>query len=153
MRIRPATVSDAASIAALVRAHETVLVEDECSASPFWESMSELAHAQNLASVRFRYWVAESEHLLLGFIAFRDETHLFNLFVSPGHQRQGVARKLWQFALPLTTGSTTGRTVTVNASLNAVPAYRALGFTPAGEVTRHHGIAFLPMRWQTPNAD
>jgi len=70
MRIRPATVSDAASMAALVRADETVLVEDEGSASPFWESMSELAHAQNLASVRFRYWVAESEHLLLGFIAF-----------------------------------------------------------------------------------
>ena len=152
MQIRRATVSDAASIAALVRASEAVLIEDEGSSAPFWESMSERSHAENLASERFRYWVAESENSLLGFIAFRDGSHLFNLFVSTEHQRAGVGRTLWQFALSHSSSLNNEQGITVNASINAVPVYLALGFIQVGDVIRKHGIAFMPMRWQAQNA-
>jgi GNAT superfamily N-acetyltransferase len=81
-----------------------------------------------LASERFRYWVAESESSLLGFIALRDGSHLFDLFVSPENQRSGVGRALWQFALAHASSPIAERDITVNASLNAVPVYLAFGF-------------------------
>ena len=76
MNIRPGAISDAGSIAALVRDFEPLLVEDAATSAPFWESMSEVAHAQNLGSERFRYVVAESDGQLIGFIAMRDDFHL-----------------------------------------------------------------------------
>jgi GNAT superfamily N-acetyltransferase len=152
MQIRAATVSDASSFAALVRASEAAIIEEQAAAAPFWESMSEQAHAQNLASARYRYWVAESEGSLRGFVAMRDESHLFSLFVGPEHQRKGLGRQLWQFALSCTPSHIQARGLTVNASLNAVGMYPALGFLEVGEVIRQHGIAFRPMLWQPPNA-
>jgi GNAT superfamily N-acetyltransferase len=150
MNIRPANASDAGAIAALVREFESVLVEDPDAAAPFWESMSEHAHAQNLASERFRYKVAESGGELLGFIAMRDGFHLFNLFVRRSRQRQGIARALWHSALRDVPRAPAGRGITVNASLDAVPVYRAFGFREVGAVVRTQGIAFVPMRWSLP---
>ncbi|MFM8536121.1 MAG: GNAT family N-acetyltransferase [Acidimicrobiia bacterium] len=146
------TVSDAASVAALVRASEAVLIEDEGSAAPFWESMSERSHAENLASKCFRYRIAVSESSLLGFIAFRVLSHLFNIFLSPEHQRTGVGRALWQCALAHASSPIAEQDITVNAGLNAVPVYLAFGFIQVGDVIRQHGIAFVPMPWQAPNA-
>jgi len=147
MNIRSATPSDATEIAALIRSHESVVVVDPSAAAPFWESMSESAHAMNLASDRYRYFVADSEGVLVGYIAMRDATHLFNLFVSRPWQRRGVGRALWQHVLDVHLSVLPRRIVTVNVSVNALPAYRALGFSEAGEEVRVHGLAFVPMRW------
>jgi GNAT superfamily N-acetyltransferase len=152
MQIRPATVDDAADVAALVRASESAVIDDPAGAAPFWEVMSASAHAGYLASSRYRYWVAESQGVMQGYIAMRDVSHLFNLFVAPAHQRTGVGRALWQHALAQTPAPAKALGITVNASLNAVPAYRALGFAPVGEVVRQHGLAFVPMRWTAPGA-
>ena len=151
MNIRPGTTSDAGSIAALVREFEPLLVEDPSAAAPFWESMSEGVHAQNLGSERFRYLVAESGGELLGFIATRDELHLFNLFVSPHRQRQGIGRALWTSVLRQLPIVPAGRCITVNASPNAVAVYRAFGFLEVGSVVRTHGIAFVPMQRCEPS--
>ena len=82
----------------------------------------------------------------LGFIALRDTSHVFHLFVAKEHQRKGVARLLWKEAREraLKTGAPTH--FTVNSSLGAVAVYRAFDFEPTGEVTSVHGISFLPMR-------
>ena len=149
MNIRPGAISDAGSIANLVRGFESLLVEDAGTSAPFWESMSEAAHAQNLGSKRFHYFVAESDGQLLGYIAMRDDFHLFNVFVSLHHQRRGIARALWNTALQQLPNLPADRPMTVNASLNAVAVYRAFGFVEAGSVVRAHGIAFLPMQRDT----
>lgn len=146
MNIRPAVPEDADEISKLVRAFETLLVEDAAAAAPFWESMSARAHRENIGSARFAYHVAEAGGEIAGFIAMRDQTHLFNLFVSPSHQGRGVARRLWEHAARSVPPHAKGRPFTVNASLHAVPVYEALGFQKAGDVMRLHGLAFLPMK-------
>ena len=147
MNIRRAAPSDASSIAALVRGFEAVPVEDPRAVASFWDSMSERAHAANIASDRFVYYIAETDKRFRGFIAMRDDTHLFNLFVERPSQGLGVARALLQHAVRQLPSHARTASITVNASLNAVPAYEAFGVRAVGEIVRQHGIAFLPMRW------
>ncbi|MFN0127976.1 MAG: GNAT family N-acetyltransferase [Verrucomicrobiales bacterium] len=143
--IRPALPADAPRLAELVRGLAALIVEDPAGAAPFWESVSQRAHEQNIVSERFRYYVAESDGTVVGFIAMRDATHLFNLFVESASQGHGIGRALWRHAAERIPTHARTRKVTVNASLNAVPIYQALGFKPAGVVVRQHGLAFVPM--------
>lgn len=144
MNISPAVAADAPAIAVLVRQYESLLVVDPEHAAPFWESMSEQAHRANLASPRFAYFAARVEERLVGYLAMRDGTHLFNLFVQPSWLRRGIATALWKLALQRVPAAGTAG-ITVNASLNAVPVYLALGFKEVGAKGQQHGIAFVPM--------
>lgn len=145
MNIRPGVTADAGPIAALIRQYESTLVsEPECSA-PFWESMSEAAHASNLASPRFVYLLAEIDAEMVGFIAMRDGSRLFNLFVQLSKLRLGIARALWLHALNHVSRLSGVGEVTVNASVNAVPVYRAFGFKEVGPAIQQHGVKFVPM--------
>lgn len=146
MHIRPASTSDAPVIAALVRMNEHAIVRQPELAGPFWEGMSGPSHEANIRSGRFAYFVAEIDGSAIGFIAMRDGTHLFNLFVHPEWFRRGVASALWAHVLDGTVPPTTAF-VTVNASLNAVPVYEALGFERVGEDVSHNGVDFMPMRF------
>lgn len=47
----------------------------------------------------YRYHVAEMDAKLVGVIGIRDNVHLYHLFVAERYQRQGLAKKLWQFAM------------------------------------------------------
>jgi predicted GNAT family N-acyltransferase len=104
------------------------------------------AEREYLASARYRYLLAYSGSQLAGFIAIRDGSHLFRLFVERAHQRRGIARLLWERALRELCAPDSERAFTVNSSLSAVPVYQAFGFAPAGSLQSEHGISFLPMR-------
>jgi len=108
--------------------------------------VSAQAEREYLTSPRYRYLLAYAGPQLAGFLAIRDGSHLFHLFVERAYQRQGVARALWERALHDLGPSGSRRAFTVNSSLAAVPVYRALGFFPAGSIKSEHGISFLPMR-------
>lgn len=108
--------------------------------------MSLQAEREYLASERYRYVVAYSDSQLVGFIAIRDGSHLFHLFVERAHQRQGLARRLWEQALEKLCAPNSDGVFTVNSSISAVPVYQAFGFVPVGSVQTMHGISFLPMR-------
>ncbi|KEF41668.1 MAG: hypothetical protein ER33_10370 [Cyanobium sp. CACIAM 14] len=150
MRIRPAHAWDAGAIAALVHSCGSVLVVDPAAAAPFWAAMAAPAHAANMATSRFRYGVAEADGELVGFVSIRDGSHLFHLFVASPHQGRGIGRALWHHALQELSAARGGGTITVNASLNAVGFYRALGFRQEGEPARVNGVAFVPMLWLPP---
>lgn len=144
MKLRPGVPDDADAIAALVGSFQPELTDspDGAGAEAYLASVTSEAERGYLASDRYRYVVAEGDDgTLIGFIALRDQTHLFHLFVARAHQRAGIARRLWQEAR-----ATAPRRFTVNSSLRAVPAYRAFGFEPAGDVVSVHGISFQPMR-------
>lgn len=147
MTIRPGTADDAEAIAALIASFQRELTDDPegAGAEPFLASVSCAAEQGYLASERYAYWVAEEGAEMLGFIAMRDTHHLFHLFVARPHQRRGVAARLWAQAQAHAQGNGAAGRYTVNASLAAVPVYRAFGFEPAGEVVSVHGISFLPM--------
>lgn len=151
MNLRPGTTNDAAALADLIASfrHELADHPDGAGAEKFFESVSAQAERSYLASERYRYVVAEREGVLLGFIALRDGSHVFHLFVARQYQRTGVADCLWQEARAHALRSNVGGEFTVNASLRAVPVYRAFGFVAAGEMASAHGISFLPMRLST----
>ena len=148
MKLRPGTAADADAIAGLIASFQRELTDhpDGSGADQYLASVSSQAERAYLESDRYSYIVAEHEGTLLGFIALRDGSHVFHLFVARQHQRMGVARRLWQEAKARVLKAETPRQFTVNSSLLAVPVYRAFGFEPAGEVVSVHGISFLPMR-------
>jgi len=148
MEFRAGSPADAEAIAGLIASFQSELTDDPsgAGAEEFLASVSVQAEREYLASERYRYLLAYSDSQLSGFIAIRDGSHLFHLFVARSHQRQGIARRLWEQALQQLCVPGSDGSFTVNSSLSAVPVYQALGFVPAGSIQRMHGISFLPMR-------
>jgi GNAT superfamily N-acetyltransferase len=148
MKLRSGTTADAESIASLIASFQreiTIHPEGE-GAEHYFASVSPRAERDYLASSRYSFLVAEDEGVLLGFIALRDVSHVFHMFVAREHQRKGVASRLWHEAKAqaLRTGAPTH--FTVNSSLGAVAVYRSFGFESTGEVASIHGISYVPMR-------
>lgn len=148
MKIRLAQVQDSSAIQQLIAALSAnfFIYPDQREAEPFLASVSLAAVQGYLADTRYRYWLAEdAAGQVVGFIAVRDQTHLFHLFVADSHQRQGLASQLWQIALDYLLESSATTALTVNASLNAVEVYQRWGFQASATIQSMHGIRFLPM--------
>jgi GNAT superfamily N-acetyltransferase len=148
MKFRAGSPADAEAIAGLITSFQDELTDDPsgAGAEEYFASVSVQAERDYLASERYRYLLAYSDSQLAGFIAIRDSSHLFHLFVERSHQRQGIARRLWERALRQLCAPGSDGNLTVNSSLSAVPVYQAFGFVPAGSIQKMHGISFLPMR-------
>ena len=152
MKFRPGSPADAEAIADLIASFQSELTDDPSGigAEEFFASVSVQAEREYLTSERYRYLLAYSDSQLAGFIAIRDGSHLFHLFVERSYQRQGIARRLWERALEELCAPGNDGGFTVNSSLSAVPVYQAFGFVPAGSIKSMRGISFLPMRRPTP---
>jgi GNAT superfamily N-acetyltransferase len=148
VNLRPGHVTDAAEIAALVASFQPELTIDPSGAGAehFLVSVSEQAERQYLESPRYSFIVAEENGAVAGFIAIRDNTHLFHLFVARPFHRTGLARRLWQEAREEARQRGNPGEFTVNSSLNAIAVYQSFGFMPSAPVTTEHGISFQPMR-------
>lgn len=148
MILRAGVATDAAAIARLIASFRRDITNhpDGEGAEQYFASVSEQAEREYLGSSRYAYLVAEDDLGLIGFIALRDVTHLFHMFVAREHQRKGVARLLWHEARSQALLHPSTRRFTVNSSLMAVPVYRTFGFKASGEVQSVHGISFLPMQ-------
>ena len=91
-------------------------------------------------------WVAARGSKTVGLIEMRENRHIALLFVDAACQRQGIAGELIRRAVAECRERDPGLdTITVNASPNAVAAYRKLGFQPTGEEQTVNGIRFTPM--------
>jgi len=148
MELRLGSPSDATAIARLIASFQSELTDDPSGAGAenYIASVSVEAEQNYLGSERYRYLVALVGEELAGFIAIRDNSHLFHLFVARSHQRSGLARRLWEQARHEAQLQGNPGNFTVNSSLGAVPIYKAFGFVPDGSVTSVDGISFLPMR-------
>ena len=144
INFRAALPADAENISALIMSFQPQLTiePDGRGAEQFCASIRPDAERGYIESERYQYLVAEVGDALAGVIAIFDKTHLFHLFVARTHQRQGLARELWNRVRQPEVR------YTVNASLAAVPTYERLGFIATSEPQHKHGIAFLPMRWE-----
>ena len=153
MNIRSASPADARSLAELIASFQPSLTLDPSGvgAEQYLASVSETAERQYLESPRYTYFVAEHESEVVGFIAMRDRTHLFHLFVAAEHQGQGIAGSLWRQAREHALRAGGSNVFTVNSSLNAVVVYERFGFVPSGAQVQAHGIVFLPMRLALEN--
>ena len=132
-------------MAGLVQALAPALLVRPEAAAPFHASITPAAFTERLASPRFGYALARADGALVGLVGMRDGTHLHHLFVAAAFQRQGLGRRLWDHARAYLAA---GRgPLTVNASRNAVTAYRRWGFEATGPEVQQHGVAFTPMAW------
>jgi len=97
MEFRAGSPADAEAIAGLIASFQSDLTDDPsgAGAEEYLASVSVEAEREYLASERYQYLLAYSNSRLAGFIAIRDGSHLFHLFVERSHQGQGVARRLW----------------------------------------------------------
>lgn len=151
-RLRAGSLADATACAALIAAFQRDLTDDPDGrgAEGYLASVSAEAERGYLASPRYAYLLAfggaAPDAPLQGFIAIRDRSHLFHLFVDRAAQGRGLASRLWRKALADARARGGDGAMTVNSSLAAVPVYRAFGFAETSPVTRQHGIAFQPMR-------
>jgi GNAT superfamily N-acetyltransferase len=149
MRIRPATIDDAAAISALILGVSrffTVHPDGE-GAEEFLAGVSPEAIAGYLASPAYAYRVAEEEDgALAGVVAIRDNAHLYHLFVASAHHGRGLSRRLWDEAREAALRTGNPGEFTVNSSLYAIPVYERFGFQPTGPRVDTQGIAFVPMK-------
>lgn len=153
MHIRTGTPEDASALAGLISSFQALLTLDPsgAGAEQYLASVSEEAERQYLHSHRYNYFVSEVQGDIAGFIAMRDSTHLFHLFVANKHQGQGLARALWSHARERATSDRGACEFTVNSSLNAVVVYERFGFVRSGVQVQTHGIAFVPMKLTVTN--
>jgi GNAT superfamily N-acetyltransferase len=91
------------------------------------------------------YHVAQAGAELAGFIAMRERSHLFHLFVDQRWQRQGVARRLWEVAQAKSLEGGPLPAFTVNSSNYALPVYEAFGFVRSAPMQCVKGLYFNPM--------
>ena len=148
MKLRSGKATDAESLALLIASfqREITVHPDGIGAERYLASVSRDAMRDYLESSRYSYIVAECEEALLGFMALRDGSHVFHMFVAKDQQRKGVATRLWQEIKAQALSSGAPSRFTVNSSLGALQVYRAFGFEPTGEVASMNGISFVPMR-------
>ena len=100
MRIRSGISADAKAVASLIASFQPILTLEPsgAGAEQYLASVSEESERQYLESPRYAYLVAELDGQVAGFVAMRDNSHLFHLFVAAAHQRIGIARALWEQA-------------------------------------------------------
>src|SRR5437867_13209138 len=133
MEFRAGSPPDADAIARLIASFQSELTDDPsgAGAEAYLASVSAQAEREYLTSQRYRYLLAYAGPQLAGFIAIRDGSHLFHLFVERAHQRQGLARALWVRALHELGPPDRQGISTVYSSFAAVPGSRSVAFLPA----------------------
>jgi GNAT superfamily N-acetyltransferase len=146
---RPAKPEDAEKISALILSfrRELTLESRGVGAEKFLASVSAESERSYIESDRYEYLIAEDGNDLAGFIAVRDRTHVFHMFVARNHQRCGLARELWRKVRDSAHVSGPDPVFTVNSSLNAEPVYKRFGFERVAEPIQEAGIEFVPMRY------
>jgi GNAT superfamily N-acetyltransferase len=91
------------------------------------------------------YHVADIDGAIAGFIALRDHTHVFHLFVAQAHHRKGIASALWHVARNAAQDAGNPGRFTVNASNCALAVYEAFGFVRTAPMQTTNSISFNPM--------
>jgi GNAT superfamily N-acetyltransferase len=85
---------------------------------------------------------------LVGVAAMRDDTHLFQFFVSTRMHGHGIARRLWQRTMRDAVRRAGTRHFTLKASAMAMPVYLHFGFVPSGPLlVSDTGLVTQPMHF------
>ena len=140
---------DAIAIGVLARrvTRRWILPEQPASAAPpLLLGMNALViRGKILAGQRFHLaW--DDDGCLVGVAAVRENSHLFQLFVTTRMHGHGIARRLWLRAMRDAMRRAGTRRFTLNASAMAVPVYRHFGFVPSGPATTGStGLVTQPM--------
>ena len=155
IRYRLAPTQDARAIGVLARrvVRRWILPEQPASAAaPLLLGMSARAvRCRILDGQRFHLaWTDDGR--LTGVAAMRDNSHLFQFFVSTRLHGHGIARQLWQRVMHDALRRAGTRHFTLKASAMAEPVYRHFGFVPSGpRLVSNTGLVTQPMHLDLPS--
>lgn len=147
MLIRPIQENDVPAVACLLKVLARQFIVNESTpegAATFLRENDEGAIRRYIA-IGHVYHVAEQDGEIAGFVALRERSHLFHMFVGARWQRQGVGRQLWETARVAAIAAGGSGAFTVNASNFAVPVYQALGFARTAPMQLLKGLFYNPM--------
>ena len=147
MHLREMNDADIGTVARLLEVLAREYFLGACSpeqASTFLRD-NDAAAIRRLVAQGYAYHVAEIGGQLAGFIAVRDRSHVYHLFVAAAFHRRGIARSLWQHAKAAAVAAGGEGSFTVNASNYAVPMYESLGFARTLPMQCKDGLEFNPM--------
>ncbi len=145
LRIREARLDDARAIRGLLHVMVPLVLPDpsDPAARPFLDSLTGTAVSDRLVAPNYLHLVAERGADFCGYIATRDGSHVYHLFVRPELHRQGIARRLWRQLLHVAGPGP----YTVNSTPSAVAVYRSFGFVPSGQPPPHCCPPYVPMAY------
>jgi len=148
MLIRPLVPADIPAVAGLLRelACEYIVHESPPEGAATFLAENDEMGVRGFLARGHVYHVALVDGALAGFVAVRDHSHLFHLFVGKRWHRRGLARALWETARDAALGAGGDGAFTVNSSNFAVPVYEAFGFVRVGPTQCVKGLYFNPMR-------
>ena len=93
--------------------------------------------------------VAKKDKKIIGAMEIRENNHISLFFVEKGFQKNGVGKDLLKHALKKCFGRNhLLEKITVNASPNAVGAYKTMGFKAEGPEQCINGIQMVPMSFK-----
>jgi len=154
MLIRSLVASDIPAVATLLHALAREYIVHESppeGAATFLAENGEMG-VRGFVARGHVYHVAVIDGELAGFVAVRDCSHLFHLFVGARWHRRGVARALWETARAAALAGGGDGSFTVNSSNFAVPVYESFGFVRVGPTQCAKGLYFNPMRLSASEA-
>lgn len=148
MQIRPILDKDIPVVASLMRAlSEEFIVNDSApeAAASFIRENDERG-ILDFIDAGIVYRVAEIDGRVVGFIAMRENRHLFHMFVDKAYHRRGIARRMWDVARAAAIEAGNPGVFTVNSSNYALPVYEKLGFVRTAPTQQANGLLYNPMR-------
>jgi GNAT superfamily N-acetyltransferase len=145
---------DAPAIGALARGvtRRWILPEQPASAAEalLYGMSARLIRQKIRDGQRFHLAWLDDDHLV-GVSAMRDDSHLFQFFVSTRLHGHGIARQLWQRTMRDAIRRAGTRHFTLKASAMAVPVYLHFGFRPSGPLlVSDTGLVTQPMHLDLP---
>jgi ribosomal protein S18 acetylase RimI-like enzyme len=152
MHIRPLTPADIPAAAALLcrAAGEFILPASTPENGAVFLAEQGEEGMRGFFAKGFVYHGAEVDGELAGFIAIRERSHVYSLYVDRRWHRRGIARRLWDAAREAAVGPDHPGVFTVNSSDHALPFYASLGFVPTAP-TQVGIVRYNPMRLLIPS--
>jgi len=158
MKTRKAKETDTAAISSLVLKTAKAHIQDEFTEDG-WELFQRLfgedCQRQLLRNKHYYFLVAEHHGQIIGMLALKDVSHVFQFFISTAWQKKGVGATLWKHYLQtIKTGELSKKhfnTITVNASDFGRGFYLKLGFEITGKRQMKKGVCINPLCYSLNN--
>jgi ribosomal protein S18 acetylase RimI-like enzyme len=107
----------------------------------FFEDFTTEEFEKRISCSWYKHFGYVIDNSIVGYISIKDNKHLYHLFVDEKYQKQGIAKKLWEFVKE----NIEFETMTTNASLSAINVYESFGFEIDAKVQIHNELKYQPM--------
>ncbi len=107
----------------------------------FQDSFCTVEFEKRIQSQDYKHFGYVIDNKIVGFIAIKEDNHIFHLFVDEKYHQQHIAKELWEYVKK----NIDFETMSTNASLYAIHVYESFGFKKQREIQTYKELEFLPM--------